>query len=333
MSRWRSDPLWVCCCCCGGLGPLVILKMIFMAFPYGLAIYGWILGHAIAYFLAGVPVFIYAIVTAKQFGCVAKMLLLLFLPLPAALFFPAVIIGSTLLFLWALVPLNIEVTFDQYENPFWGMGRVWQNVWDALRDFRSEGKNLLSKVADSNQRELAAGEVPCEIPIVELVKMVFCLPFAFGVMYPLFVVLVVIKAIPFMLRLYYEMWKEYCRKSYKSWPWHCFVFPLFLIANGLVPAGLALFGVGLLFYGLLLAGYTVVVVWLSGGSARMAFCTMLATLFEFDRQTYRVIFINAGAGGEAHSFCGLCCTPGGEDALLNDEAIEFAQHLVNFARN
>ena len=242
--------LWVLCCC--GCLPLIgLIKGLITVVPSTII-------HAIPCFLISVillPHDIYytyaSILRSKKIGPNITVLGMLLLPIPLLLWPECVLIAYFLVGAGYGLFVPIAKTFEEKYNLF--CGGIYETLTDGCKNvsefWHFNYNSYFTYLADFRSYKLGEGEKPFDISLIELfIGLVIGTSGAIidGI---LFILLTAIKIVPGLGRSYYQLWKWYCefiRKCQKScldFVWFGLMFPTFILANAVIPIGVALVAV------------------------------------------------------------------------------------------
>jgi len=289
--------LWVMCCC-GCLPFLGFIKGIITMVPS--AVIQFVPCTIISIILLPHDIFLtyYSFLATNKIGHNLKAMAMMLLPIPLILW-PVVVCVATLFFGAGLGLFQpIHRTFDEDYNVFCGgiVDTIKESAKYVKEFWHFNYDSYFSYLFDFRTYKLIEGEQPFDISLVQLfVGTVIGTSGAIidGIC---FTIISVVKLIPAIFRAYYELWKwyfEYCSKCGRScleFVWFGLMFPIFILANVIIPPGVALVAIFASLSGFFIglsAGYHAY----KHGIIE-AYKKMLEWIDEFNKETNKIICKN-----------------------------------------
>lgn len=242
-----NNILWVCCCC--GFLPFIGLFKGLIAFIPCTLIHV-IPCTLIAIILLPHDIFFtyYSILSSEKIGKNVTALGMILLPIPLLLWPECVSIaylaygGGFGLF------KPIMATFNEEYELF--CGGIFESIYESFKNVKEfwnfNYNSYFSYLQDFRVYKLSHGEKPFDISLIELFIGIVIGTSGAIIDGILFTLLTLIKLIPGLLKSYWNLWKWFgdylkdCRKSCLGFVWFGLEFPIFILANIVLPVGVVL---------------------------------------------------------------------------------------------
>jgi hypothetical protein len=290
-------------CCC--LLPLSILKSVLMVGP--VMAYSFIVGFGtgVIHFIRITPQLVYTICATERWTWRTSLLILLLLPIPLVLYWPAIILGALIAgFGFGLVYPCI-ITFDK--KPCSGLPRIWDDIMEITESWWKFGGEMERELKNKQTQALRPGDVPYDIAFTDLFIAIVMSCLGLAIVTPLWAVQGVLKYVPYLITFIARAMEEYWRNNNDMCARLC--CPLVgLCGITFIPIGGILFLTFTILQGIVVGIFTGFIFY-DHRSIFMAFRYMGHVLREFDARTNKV-FITEGLRlqWQSYSLLDCCCT-------------------------
>jgi len=214
---------------------------------------------------------------------------------------------------------------DTNKNPFCGMSEFPKEVYNGLKETVTGLNEILKDdLSEARNHTLPAGEVPWDVSWRDLLGGFLALILALGFLFPAWMIIVIIKFLPFMFRLYLEFWHNFL-DSHHSCPGWCCLGVLFFFGNIFLPLIPVLAVVICALHGLACCFYSVYVCYDYNLLASIKY--MCAIIRRYDAHTHYVIMGGWWRNHDAPSksifdLC-RCCDVDGEISPYTETVVSF----------
>jgi len=269
------------------------------------------------------PNFFYTILCYPKIGWKVRVFFAILFIIPTALFLPVFItIGVVAGFIYSIA-FTVDVTMDTTKNPFCGMCEGMKDLADGLKDTTRSMNEALRELSEIRNATLPPGDVPWDVAWSDIIGCSLSFVLALGFMFPMWMLIVILKFLPWTVRLYIEFWRSFCSGYHGCIGWFCFGF-LFLIGNILLPLISLASIVICMFHGLLCCFYAIYVCYDYTFFGTLKY--MCATLHRYDGHTHHVIMGGWGSNHDApvksiFDVC-HCCD-------IDSETNAYAESVIN----
>jgi len=203
--------------------------------------------------------FFYTILKLPKLGLKVKIFLAILFIIPTVLFLPIFILLGTFLGIIFSFYFTVDVTMDTSKNVFWGWNEGPSEITRMLKDIIQEMTEILRNISqEKDNYPLRPGEVPWDVYWSDLFGCFTTFTLALGFLFPCWMIIVILKFLPFTMRLYIEFWRNFCGSHHSCGGWFCLGI-LFFFANILLPLVPICCTVICMFHGLACCFYSIYV--------------------------------------------------------------------------
>jgi len=215
MARCENQSCCMKMCCCGCLLPLALLKTIFvLPFSLLLSILVAFFG-SLFYFFRVSLLFIYYTIRRQDLGCNVKFCCIFFGIIPISFFIPGCIILGIVWGFFFGIGYPIAMTCSESKSVWWGFEEAPREFFDPFGGSIDGIENFIDAVKSGANNPLQPGMLPFEITLMDVIKSVVSFLLALSLVYPLWCIIIVIKAIPFLFRGFYQvmkLWRDHIKR-------------------------------------------------------------------------------------------------------------------------
>jgi len=325
MSRWSQGSCLWRLCCCGCIGPILFIKLIFIV--TGVTIFSVLAATLIGVFflIYGSPQFFYTILKLPKLGLKVKIFFAILFIIPTVLFLPVFILLGTFLGIIFSFYFTVDVTMDPGKSIFWGLNEIPADISRMLKDIIDGMNEILNdELRRARDNTLRPGEVPWDVYWSDLFGCLITFTIALGFLFPSWMIIVILKFLPFTMRLYIEFWRNFCDSHHGCCGWVCMGI-LFFFGNILLPVVPLCCAVICMFHGLACCFYSIYVCYDYSFITTLKY--MCAVIHRYDAQTYRVI-MGRWKGGRHDTpdksifdLCGCC--------VFDRDVMTYAESMVS----
>lgn len=242
MTRVQADnPVWILCCC-GGLPFIAVVKGLLCCIPFALFFTLAVAGTSLFWLPHDVIHTYNTALHVSHVGPNLRVLTLLLLPVPLLLWPPFITLCTLILTVLTGLFLPAAFTFDDSSALLTGgFHDAFSIGWEKLLQFWEwNRKAVFGFLKDLRDRPLREGEEPFDVSLAQLATSLAMAALGLLVVGLLGGIVCTVYTLPCTLKSFQHLWRFYREAWGKSQSreeilWMLIVFPLWLLANAVLP--------------------------------------------------------------------------------------------------